>query len=164
MRRLSSGRPLARKPGLSLALLALASESLVGESYALPSSRILLDVKSPRQGNHQGCRDWIECFWLSPFFRKTGVDTLLADIPVAMGFSDHERNFHAAAVSGPGERGQWQDCKLSSLGSVHASSLVAMLSIIRARFGAAAKALALSMRAPVVREYGQPSARGTPLP
>ncbi|MCG6871699.1 MAG: S41 family peptidase [Gammaproteobacteria bacterium] len=60
-----------------------------GELYELPNSGVTLSVWSTWEDYHDGCWDWTECFWLSPFFRKPGVDDLQPDLPVALNFRDY---------------------------------------------------------------------------
>jgi hypothetical protein len=67
-----------------------------GDPMTLPNSRIPVRVWSSWEDYGQGCWDWTECFWLSPFFRKDGVGDLEPDLPVGMNFSDYAENRDAA--------------------------------------------------------------------
>ena len=67
-----------------------------GNPLTLPNSGITARVWSTWEDYADGCWDWGECFWLSPFFREEGVGDLEPDIPVPMNFSDYIANRDAA--------------------------------------------------------------------
>jgi hypothetical protein len=67
-----------------------------GTPMTLPNSKISIPVWSAWEDYGDGCWDWSECFWLSPFFRERGVGSVEPDIPVALTFADYVRNRDAA--------------------------------------------------------------------
>lgn len=67
-----------------------------GTPLTLPNSGIVARVWSSWEDYADGCWDWKECFWLSPFFRETGVGDLTPDIAVPMNFRDYVSNHDAA--------------------------------------------------------------------
>ena len=60
-----------------------------GTKFQLPNSRIPIRVWSSVEDYREGCWDWGECFWMSPFFRREGVGNLDPDIPVSLSFWDY---------------------------------------------------------------------------
>lgn len=60
-----------------------------GTLLVLPNSKISIPVWSSWEDYANGCWEWSQCFWLSPFFRNPGIGDLDPDIPVAMNFSDY---------------------------------------------------------------------------
>ncbi len=67
-----------------------------GTPFTLPNSKIVIAVWSAWEDYADGCWDWTECFWLSPFFRERGVGHLDPDLPVALNFRDYVQNRDAA--------------------------------------------------------------------
>lgn len=67
-----------------------------GTPLELPNAGIAAHVWSSWEDYADGCWDWSECFWLSPFFRKEGVGDLEPDIAVAINFSDYVMHRDAA--------------------------------------------------------------------
>lgn len=67
-----------------------------GTPLVLPNSGIVARVWSTWEDYADGCWDWGECFWLSPFFREEGVSDLEPDIPVPLDFGDYVANRDAA--------------------------------------------------------------------
>jgi hypothetical protein len=61
-----------------------------GSVFTLPNSKISLNIWSTYEDYEMGCWDWRDCFWLSPFFRKSGVGTIDPDVYVPVFFSDYE--------------------------------------------------------------------------
>jgi hypothetical protein len=51
-----------------------------GTAFTLPNSGIVLRVWSTWEDIRDGCWDWIDCFWMSPYFRNPGVESLEPDI------------------------------------------------------------------------------------
>jgi hypothetical protein len=62
-----------------------------GTPYVLPNSGISVRVWSTWEDYADGCWEWNECFWLSPYFRHPGVGDLDPDIPVVTTFDDYAR-------------------------------------------------------------------------
>lgn len=67
-----------------------------GTPLTLPNSKISIAVWSAWEDYADGCWEWTECFWLSPFFKTRGVGHLEPDLPVAMRFSDYVQHRDAA--------------------------------------------------------------------
>ena len=67
-----------------------------GTLFRLPNSGIGMRVWSSWEDYADGCWDWGECFWLSPFFRTEGVGDLEPDVRIPMNFSDYVANRDAA--------------------------------------------------------------------
>ncbi|MDH3585943.1 MAG: hypothetical protein OEQ30_02550 [Gammaproteobacteria bacterium] len=67
-----------------------------GTPFTLPNSGIMLRVWSTWEDVKDGCWDWTDCFWLSPYFRNPGVATLEPDIPVPFDFEDYRAGRDAA--------------------------------------------------------------------
>jgi hypothetical protein len=63
-----------------------------GTLFKLPNSGIGIRVWSSWEDYADGCWDWGECFWLSPFFRTEGVGDLEPNVRVPMNFSDYASN------------------------------------------------------------------------
>ena len=67
-----------------------------GTPFTLPNSGIMLRVWSTWEDIRDGCWDWIDCFWMSPYFRKTGVPTLDPDIDAPIRYGDYVAGRDAA--------------------------------------------------------------------
>jgi len=63
-----------------------------GTILKLPNSGIRIPVWSSWEDYADGCWDWAECFWLSPFFRNDGVGDLEPDLHIPMNFGDYVNN------------------------------------------------------------------------
>jgi hypothetical protein len=67
-----------------------------GDPVTLPNSGIPVRLWSSWEDYADGCWEWTECFWLSPFFRESGVGHLDPDISVPLNFRDYVQNRDAA--------------------------------------------------------------------
>jgi hypothetical protein len=67
-----------------------------GTPFTLPNSGIMLRVWSTWEDVRDGCWDWIDCFWMSPYFRKAGVATLEPDIGAPIRYEDYVAGRDAA--------------------------------------------------------------------
>jgi hypothetical protein len=67
-----------------------------GTLFRLPNSGIGIRVWSSWEDYADGCWDWGECFWLSPFFRTEGVGDIEPDVHIPMNFRDYAQNRDAA--------------------------------------------------------------------
>ena len=67
-----------------------------GTLLTLPNSGIGVRVWSSWEDYADGCWDWGECFWLSPFFRRDGVGDLEPDVYIPLNFRDYVSNRDAA--------------------------------------------------------------------
>ncbi len=63
-----------------------------GAVLTLPNSKINIRVWSAYEDYENGCWDWTECFWLSPFFREAGVGNLNPHKLIPLRYSDYSRN------------------------------------------------------------------------
>jgi len=63
-----------------------------GTLFKLPNSGISARVWSSVEDYADGCWDWGECFWLSPFFRTEGVGDLNPHIRVPTNFAHYVNN------------------------------------------------------------------------
>jgi hypothetical protein len=63
-----------------------------GTLFKLPNSGIGVRVWSSWEDYADGCWEWSECFWLSPFFRRAGVGDLEPDLRIPMNFRDYVNN------------------------------------------------------------------------
>jgi len=63
-----------------------------GTLFKLPNSGISTRVWSSWEDYADGCWEWSECFWLSPFFRRDGVGHLQPDIAISTRFQDYVSN------------------------------------------------------------------------
>jgi hypothetical protein len=60
-----------------------------GVPLELPNSGISTRVWSTVEDYQDGCWDWADCFWFSPFFREDGVGDLQPHIGIALNFADY---------------------------------------------------------------------------
>lgn len=60
-----------------------------GSTFRLPHSGITLRAWSGLENYVQGCWSWRQCFWLSPFFLRSGIGALEVDLPVAPSIADY---------------------------------------------------------------------------
>jgi hypothetical protein len=63
-----------------------------GTLFKLPNSGISARVWSSVEDYADGCWEWSECFWLSPFFRRDGVGDLDPHVLVPTNFSHYKDN------------------------------------------------------------------------
>ena len=63
-----------------------------GTVFTLPNSKINIRVWSAYEDYENGCWDWTECFWLSPFFRDEGVGNLNPNKLIPLRYSDYAKN------------------------------------------------------------------------
>ena len=60
-----------------------------GVPLQLPNSGISARVWSTFEDYQDGCWDWADCFWFSPFFREDGVGDLDPHISIGLNFADY---------------------------------------------------------------------------
>jgi len=63
-----------------------------GTLFKLPNSGISTRVWSTIEDYADGCWEWGECFWFSPFFRTDGVGDLNPQVVIPMNFADYASN------------------------------------------------------------------------
>ena len=63
-----------------------------GELFKLPNSGISTSVWSTFEDYADGCWEWSQCFWLSPFFRREGVGDLDPHVLIRTNFADYADN------------------------------------------------------------------------
>jgi hypothetical protein len=63
-----------------------------GTVFTLPNSKINIRVWSAYEDYENGCWDWTECFWLSPFFREAGVGNLNPHKLIPLQYRDYSKN------------------------------------------------------------------------
>ena len=76
----------------------------------------MLRVWSTWEDIRDGCWDWTDCFWMSPYFRKPGVESLEPDIDAPLRYEDYVAG-RDAALEAHGR--QWlRFVAVNSLGAV----------------------------------------------
>jgi hypothetical protein len=63
-----------------------------GTLFELPNSGISTRVWSTIEDYADGCWEWRECFWFSPYFREAGVGDLEPHVLIPMNFADYANN------------------------------------------------------------------------
>ena len=63
-----------------------------GTVFTLPNSKINIRVWSAYEDYENGCWDWTECFWLSPFFREARVGNLNQHKLIPLQYRDYSKN------------------------------------------------------------------------
>ena len=63
-----------------------------GELFKLPNSGISAPVWSTIEDYADGCWEWSQCFWFSPFFRREGVGDLEPHVLIRTNFADYADN------------------------------------------------------------------------
>ena len=63
-----------------------------GTLFQLPNSGISTRVWSSFEDYADGCWEWSQCFWFSPYFRKAGIGDLEPHVLIPMNFADYANN------------------------------------------------------------------------
>lgn len=63
-----------------------------GSVFTLPNSKITIRAWSTYEDYEDGCWDWTECFWMSPFFRESGVGNLDPVKLIPLRYREYSKN------------------------------------------------------------------------